>query len=464
MGLSVAAYLFGLILWPYALQNPVLNPWKSYEVMTKFPTTVRQIYDGQFIWSDFHPWHYLPKYMLITIPIIVFIGILLAILLRGNRLKHDPYKPVKTGLLFLTILFPLVYVIAKDSNLYGSWRHFLFVYPGIVIFSAIGFARLWNKLQKARAKVVTGILFCLLTYSPIRFMIVNYPYFYLYYNQLVGGIKGAYANYETDYYYHSMREGAEWLQTYLAEHRSDSVIIVGGNFPSGWFFRNNPNIKFEYFPYAERSNSNWDYAIVANSYIPPELLKNGAWPPKNAIHTIVVDGVPICAILKRKTHADYWAIQAQRQRDTIKSLVLFDQARQFDSENEMIYYKFAQSLIHVGRVDQAVQVLTESLKINPGYEYALEMMGDIAQGSGEVKQAIEFYRMVIEHNRKFFSVYPKLARLVAPDDLAEARQLLKQCLQMNPSYKPAIRGLADTYRQTHPEVAKKYDELNKSIK
>jgi hypothetical protein len=30
----------------------------------------------------------------------VFIGILLAILLRGNWLKHDPYKPVKTGLLF----------------------------------------------------------------------------------------------------------------------------------------------------------------------------------------------------------------------------------------------------------------------------------------------------------------------------------------------------------------------------
>jgi hypothetical protein len=81
-------------------------------------------------------------------------------------------------------------------------------------------------------------------------------------------------------------------------------------------------------------------------------LKTGHGLRKNAIHTIVVDGVPICAILKRKTHADYWAIQAQRQRDTIKSLVLFDQARQFDSENEMIYYKFAQSLIHVGRVDQ----------------------------------------------------------------------------------------------------------------
>jgi Tfp pilus assembly protein PilF len=49
-----------------------------------------------------------------------------------------------------------------------------------------------------------------------------------------------------------------------------------------------------------------------------------------------------------------------------------------------------------------VQVLTESLKINPGYEYALEMMGDIAQGSGEVKQAIEFYRMLLSTTENFF--------------------------------------------------------------
>jgi hypothetical protein len=30
---------------------------------------------------------------------------------------------------------------------------------------------------------------------------------------------------------------------------------------------------------------------------------------------------------------------------------------------------------------------------------------------------------------------------------------------MNPKFKPAIIAMADTYRKTNPDVAKKYDEL-----
>jgi hypothetical protein len=60
---SVSGFIVGLLLWPYALQNPILNTWKSYQVMTHFPTTVRQIFEGNFDWSDFHPWYYLPKYL-----------------------------------------------------------------------------------------------------------------------------------------------------------------------------------------------------------------------------------------------------------------------------------------------------------------------------------------------------------------------------------------------------------------
>jgi hypothetical protein len=34
---------------------------------------------------------------------------------------------------------------------------------------------------------------------------------------------------------------------------------------------------------------------------------------------------------------------------------------------------------------------------------------------------------------------------------------------MNPRYKPAIVALADTYRESDPEIAKKYDELANSV-
>jgi hypothetical protein len=118
-GISVAGYLLGLASWPYALQNPLLNPWKSYQVMTHFPVTVRQIFEGRFDWSDFHPWYYLPKYMAITIPVIVFSGVIVFFL--NTSKKYSSNKKIQLGLLGFTILFPIVFVILKNSNLYGSW-------------------------------------------------------------------------------------------------------------------------------------------------------------------------------------------------------------------------------------------------------------------------------------------------------------------------------------------------------
>jgi len=72
---SVAAWFLSILLWPYAQLNPILNVWKSYEVMTQFPTTLKQLFEGRIEWSDFMPWYYLPKYMIITIPLIIFAGL-----------------------------------------------------------------------------------------------------------------------------------------------------------------------------------------------------------------------------------------------------------------------------------------------------------------------------------------------------------------------------------------------------
>ncbi len=59
-----------------------------------------------------------------------------------------------------------------------------------------------------------------------------------------------------------------------------------------------------------RSMYDWDYAIIANRYIQPAKLKNKKWPPGNAIHIIYADKIPVCAVLERKTKADYQALKA----------------------------------------------------------------------------------------------------------------------------------------------------------
>ncbi len=460
--ISASAILLSLLLWPYAQRDPIHNIWKSYQVMSQFPTTVRQIFEGNTEWSDLMPWYYLPKYMAITIPLIVFGGIASFIVLAKRIINKE--NLLKYAFIIFTIAFPIVFVIFEKSNLYGSWRHFLFVYPSIILLSAIGFYYLIIYLK---SKIVTAVvlLFSIgLAMHPLKFMLLNHPYYYLYYNQLVGGLKGAYGNYETDYYYHTIQEGSEWLNKYLLTKKQQGIVRIATNFSVNWYFRNQPNIKSFYCQYDNRSQCDWDYMIVANSYISATQLQNKIWPPKNAIHVIYADQVPVCAVLKRESKFDHQGYRALLSGDSSSASRFFANALKINAQDELIFYNFATALIREGKTDSAKIVLQSSLKINPGYEPVLMYLGNIAVSQNNVAEAIAYYKTVIGCDRKYFEAYVGLAKLLMDTDVVRARGLLKSCLTLNPGYKPAIVSMADSYRKSDPEIAKKYDELANTYK
>ncbi len=453
----LGAYLTGILLWPYVLQNPMTGFWKSYQVMTQFPTTIRQIFEGKLEWSDWLPWYYLPKLMLITIPLLVWAGILCFVAVAGKAAKKEW---LKYGFLVFTILFPIVFVIYEQSNLYGSWRHFLFIYPAIVVLAAIG---LWHLFLLFKSKLLRGLAFTvvlLLAYHPFDFLVRNRPYDYLYYNQLVGGLKGAYGNYETDYYYHSMREGSEWLIEYLKKSHPGDSLKVASNFPSEWFFRKEHTLDVKYLPWTDRSQHDWDYFIVANSYISPTLLKNRMWPPKNTIKIIEADGIPICAVVKRENKDDYFGYMAFQQHHPEESIKFFEEAVKNSFQDEGIFFNFASVCYEMGDKEKARSLLQKGLEINPEGEPLLMFQANINAEMGAQANAEALYERLIGLNRKYFDAYPPLAKiLVERKEPKKARELLKTCLTMNPGFKAAYAGLADSYRPTDPEVAKKYDEL-----
>jgi tetratricopeptide (TPR) repeat protein len=91
-------------------------------------------------------------------------------------------------------------------------------------------------------------------------------------------------------------------------------------------------------------------------------------------------------------------------------------------------------------------------------------LGNIAAFRKDSLNALDYYERVIRVNRKYFQAYVESAKLVYENDVDKARGLLRECLRINPKFKPAITGLADTYRKTDPEIAKKYDEMADTIK
>jgi tetratricopeptide (TPR) repeat protein len=460
--ISAAGYLVGLLLWPYALQNPIVNPWKSYQVMTHFPTTIQQIFEGKFIWSDHHPWYYLPKYMLITIPLVVFAGLMLFLVFsrRIIELRHR----ITYGFLIFSIVFPVLFVILKKANLYGAWRHFIFVYPGIVILSAVGLHEFFSHYKQVLVRGTGLVILAFLIFHPLKFMVSSHPYYYLYYNQFTGGLKGAYGKYETDYYYHTMRSGAEWLQKYLEENEVKGRVIVGSNFSVSWYLRNLNNVRFQYFTWQQRNDVDWDYAIIGNSYIRPEQLRKNNFPPEGTIHTVLVDGVPMCAVVARKSKLTVKGARAFEDEDYAQAADYYRGALKFYKNDEHIYYKLGKSLSLSGRNQEALEVVNQALVINEMYEPALKLAGQLKTEKGDYDAARKDFEKLIRSNKKYFSAYVELAKILIKEGQSkEARETLKACLMINSRYKPAIITLGDTFRESNPEIASKYYELANSM-
>jgi tetratricopeptide (TPR) repeat protein len=406
--ISLAAYFLSVLLWPFALQDPLRNPIVSYRVMMHYPDTFRQIFEGTAEWSDFMPWYYLPKSMAITIPWLVSAGFVMSALFLLFRKSE---RRILYWFLIATILIPILIVIISRSNLYSSWRHFLFVYPGIVILSAITLADIYKSISARYRRITFIISFVLLTLHPLLFIIENPRYPYLYYNQSVGGLKGAYGNYETDYYFVNHREASEWLTDYIERNNIKEPLTVGSNFSAEWFFRQYPQIKNIYFRNEERSMNDWDYYISTNRYISPYQLKDKIWPPSDALKIIYADEVPIAAILKRKTKADYIAYRALSEHRNADAAKFFSQALRIDSCDEVIFYNFAVAMNRLGESSKADSALNECLKLNPDFEPALMYLGNISLERGEKEKAKSYYKRLLRVNRKYDEAYDALIKI-----------------------------------------------------
>jgi tetratricopeptide (TPR) repeat protein len=297
----------------------------------------------------------------------------------------------------------------------------------------------------------------------VRFMALNHRYSYIYYNQLAGGLHGAYGNYETDYYYVSQTEASKWLLDYLKERKDSAVVKIKATYSVSWQFRNHPETETSYFRYEERCMSDWDFAIVANRYISPYQLKNNIWPPKNAIHIIYADNIPVCAVIERRSKDDLKGFNALKEGKTDAAIHYLEKALQVDDGDEMLYYNFAVALYNGGFFQNSDSILKMGLKVNPDFEPILMYLGNIARSQNRTEDAISFYEKVIRTNRKYFEAYLGLADLLTGKDMMKARDVLRTCLTINPGYKPAILVLADTYRISNPDIAKKYDELANSV-
>ena len=450
------SYFTSILIWPYALENPLLNPKASLDLMHQYPTTVRQIFEGKLFWSDRFPWYYLLKYLLITLPVVVWLGFVAFFIFIG-KLKYRQ-SIILSIFTLIAFGFPLFYAVASGANVYGGWRQLLFCYPPLVVLASMGFWAFYTWSGKwVKVRNVAILVFVVLLMHPVQYAVQNYPYLYIYFNQLVGGVKGAYGNYELDYYFTSYKKAYEFIDN----HTSDKSGIVAANFIIPEYYHGK-SYKPKLIDYYDRASMDWDYAIICNTFLDPYQLKNNIWPPANAIYTEEVEGRPILAILKRESKIDLESKQLLIKGDLDRGIKKLEQALEIDKNNESILINLTDVYFKSGMYNEANATIDRLLSIYPQNEWGTDKRGEILLASGKVNEAIDLFQKNIDYNYKFYHSYISLAKAyISLGKADEAIKYLKACLRVNPFYEPAYHMYGQLLiEQGNVELGKKMLEFS----
>jgi hypothetical protein len=115
---------------------------------------------------------------------------------------------------------PLLAAIILQPTMYDNFRHFLFVIPPLFIFAGLGFQVVFNRLH---APLWKSLLVGLVILPNIWALARLHPYEYVYYNQLVGGVRGAFRRFEMDYWATSYREATDYVNAVAPSHARIAV-------------------------------------------------------------------------------------------------------------------------------------------------------------------------------------------------------------------------------------------------
>ncbi|MFN4144491.1 MAG: tetratricopeptide repeat protein [Runella sp.] len=429
---TVGGYVLGIAFWPFALANPFKNPLVALDTLTNFPISIKTLYEGTKIYSTQLPWHYVPKYMLVSTPLFFLLGLLVFVLILPFARRYFNQRHLL--IVAFVALFPLFYGIYKNSAFYNGWRHTTFIYPPLLVLSAVGFEYLFRRMSGVGVKVLTGLL-ALLVALPLWFMVKNHPYQYTYYNELTGGTKGAFGKYETDYFGASTREIAEWMKANIPNLKTDSLKIASDYwFPLKEYFTDYPNLSFAYRRYYQRSEHDWDYGVFLTGHLNPSHFRQAQYfPPAGTIHKVEVSGAPIGVVIKRNEKDDFRGIELLKAGNVAEALPLLQKASQADPNNEVIRLYLANAYVNASRPNEALVECQKALEIFPEYLGAMTTMAIAYINLNQNDNAIFMLSEVLTQDptNRDAAQYLALA-YERKGDLNTARQIRAQLQQQQP--------------------------------
>lgn len=278
---------FLFITWPYLGANFLIHLKDIVQISSKFPYSGLVTFNGHWFSATNTPWYYPEMWALYTTPLFLILTSLLAPILYFKKLLKNKFLLLILGTLIINILM----VVVLKPVIYDGIRHLMYFFPLLGILSSFSLILI---LQKLKFKTTYQILISIIVIALFSLNIINtivqtinlYPYQYIYFNELIGGLRGADKKFDTEYWAASNREAYIWLEE--NELTDDSKIYKVNNCA-------NPLTTQYYY----KSNVIWsdgenaDYVICTSRI---DFYKS--FDQSKIIHTIQRDGVNINYIFK----------------------------------------------------------------------------------------------------------------------------------------------------------------------
>lgn len=467
---GVASYILSILLWPFALQKPFSNVLVSLEQFTHYNIGLRTIFEGKQMMSNMLPWQYAPKYLLIGMPVVClagFAGYLIVLLFKKREFSLISY------FILFAAVFPVFWVIYKNSNLYGGIRHLLFVMPAMVLLAARFWSLSIEMMRSKWVKMAVVLLFVTGLLLPVVHMVKNHPNDYIYFNEFAGGLKKSYGDYEMDYYYNSLKKSCDWFRKNVDLPKDKKTVVVSNH--SGilqYYFRRDTNISVIYSRYYEKYSKDWDYAIMGNVYINRYQLKSGVFPPEGVIYSSDVEGLPMSVVMERDTKEVLEGFKLEQDRKYAEALVVLERYFIQHPKNEEVASRIAKLYYTVGNLQKAEEYGKIALRLHPSLNEALYVQTMVNLRQRRYQEALASAQAILNENE--FSpegYYLKALVYNGMKNYKEAIENVNKTLSMRPKHDGALalagdifvknenyKVAADIYRQLF-EIKKSVNEM-----
>ncbi len=441
VSLGLASYILGIIVWPYGWSEPFNNPMEALKEFTNYSVSLRQLFEGKLYDSDMLPLYYLRKYLIITTPLAVMLGIgLFALLLYPNRKKFNN----EIFLILFAAIFPVVYIYIQKSQVYGGIRQILFTLPCFVGIAFVGYQWLDNLLSKGNLKLKGWVLAIALglTIMPAKFIFANHPVSYSYFNEIQGGTEKAYGEYEMDYYLASLRPSTEWFLRNVVEKNPNKKfeVLSYGMDHVKYYCRNHKNVHVGYTRFDDRSAKKWDYCIFYNAYFDKARLNSGEFPPKGTVYQQMVDGVPAGVVIERPISSptgdfdDYEGIKAI-EKDTAfaKGIEMLDRYLTKDPNRSEIHFYISTAYANLGQIDKAITAAETARKYYPEHSRSCFALHQYYVNQKNYDKAIQVMSEFIESRPRDGEGYVMKAQAqLMKGDAMSGLATLQEAVAVNP--------------------------------